>query len=532
VSRWSSRIRWIVECDGVRVHDSWSPDLLLGSPTLDLQLNQPGEFRFTVTPKNPLHRILRLRASLIRVWDQSDGGRSNPLFVGRALVARRGADLVSREVICEGSLGFLADSPQFRPVASTDPATILRQIIANHNYRCQHRQFAVGTVDLDQPVTVTGSTFNIPSTLEEIDRMLLKPLGCYLWLTGEDLNVINMAVTPGGQASHLYDQPITIGDNIVTLSDETDASGVVTRIMPVGPLYGADGYPAMIGNVTGGYNDVYDQDVMDTWGTEVWAPVSYETNDPAMLMAAGTADIAAAGKAARRITIGVLDKHFEDQSFPALRPGQACKVRTADRRSRMLVESVYLSLVDPADCQATMGTVNLMTRWMVDGYVEAMERASRSNPMTVVLQPGWTAKSESSKVVGMNVFLDIKVESSSGWSGTPVIAKILDFLPLGGSNGSWAQSSADSSYSRCWITDNGDGTANLTVTKTSGIAGEQLTMGFEYPAQNLWSYPDHVETDLWLPDSPAFEPAAEGHWVEAEDGSLVPEWNYQDEVEA
>jgi hypothetical protein len=158
------------------------------------------------------------------------------LFRGRALYVTD--DFYNqRTITCEGERGFLQDSV-VRPYLYQDsPATIFRNLIANHNAQVDASMtFVVGTVDaasLDENDYIRMESATADQTGFVLDA-LVERVGGYIVFTTNDAGqrVINWYAAPGYRS----EQVIEFGENLLDFSRTGASTDMATAILPYGAV--------------------------------------------------------------------------------------------------------------------------------------------------------------------------------------------------------------------------------------------------------------------------------------------------------
>ena len=135
-----------VYCGGTLLYDPRIEDLTIIDPTVELELNKTGSFRFTLYPDHPYFDQVKPLKSLVTVKKE---GRI--LFRGRAVELEEGFQK-ELNITCEGELAFLLDS-RIRPFDFTgSPEAFLQKLLTEHNSQVEEeKQFKLGNVTVIDP---------------------------------------------------------------------------------------------------------------------------------------------------------------------------------------------------------------------------------------------------------------------------------------------------------------------------------------------------------------------------------------------
>lgn len=229
--------------DNVLIHNDEYEELKVGTPEVEVELNQIGQASFYIYPNHPYYnkfvssndptRFKKMK-SIVEIYEKDE-----LLFRGRIL-ENKDMFYKEKQVICESELAFFIDS-QLRPYSKTGtPQEILQFYIDSHNTQMKdypEKQFILGTVTVDDSEEndenqETRSSDSIVSVWEEISK-LLESLGGYLildynedgkrqinWLTEDDF--------PIGV------QKIEYGKNLFDIQVNTKGDEIITALIPIG----------------------------------------------------------------------------------------------------------------------------------------------------------------------------------------------------------------------------------------------------------------------------------------------------------
>lgn len=207
------------------LHHPMSPDRIAISAKIITEVNTHGSLDMTLDdPKN-----LHLR-SPIEVYD-TDG----MIWRGRVLTMENGFTDTRKIVNCEGALAFLCDTI-VQPFSFHDgsPADFFSALITNHNEQLgltDPRRFTIGTVNVVDPGgNIYRSSESAMTTWECIKSRLLDTVGGYIYLSGENLNVINYVADFVDDCN----QTIHFGENIISLVQSDSAANIITALFAYG----------------------------------------------------------------------------------------------------------------------------------------------------------------------------------------------------------------------------------------------------------------------------------------------------------
>lgn len=247
------------------------PDYQLANARLVMEANQPGSLEFTIAPDHPaIFALEKLKAEVVL---KKSG---TTYWKGRIVDDTQALD-TTRRVYCEGKLKCLGDTVIRPHVYDGTAATVFAAYLNEHN-----RQVADYQKILPGTVTVTGDIYraliNYESTYDRVQD-LVKSLGGYLVLRYEsDGDYLDWKPSIATTAA----QSITLGENLISLSQELSAEKLYTVCIPRGAKL-ADENGATTETRLGveslkGVDYIFDSDLVQQYGW-ICAPVSETTWD-------------------------------------------------------------------------------------------------------------------------------------------------------------------------------------------------------------------------------------------------------------
>lgn len=228
-----------ISCDGSILFDPRDEDLVLLNPRCKLEVNTVGEGSFIILSNHPCYDKLKKLKSIFEI-------RQDDQVIFRGRMTNDSRDFHNQlDVDLEGVLAFTNDSiiPPFNfPDDFPDAADatnmveyFLRWLIENqHNGQVEDWQkLHVGKVTVTDPNNViTRSSESYMSTWEALKSKLFESgLGGYLCIRYED---------DGNYIDYLESfeqtntQQIIFGENLLDLTNESDASDTYSAILPLG----------------------------------------------------------------------------------------------------------------------------------------------------------------------------------------------------------------------------------------------------------------------------------------------------------
>lgn len=239
----------------------------------------------TVPPQNPAYEHLHESTTLVRFINTRTGETE---FDGHILqipnndMSASGA--VSKKILCEGEMGYLCDSYQlYQHYEETDTTGFLASLLDYHNELMQpnpEKQILLGAV------TVHGTnskTTSYRSTMEEIKENLTSRLGGILHLRRNDEGRRLLDYLREGDFGRICDTKVELARNLKSISVGTDATGVITRLFPLGcQLNDETGERLTIESVNDGLPYIDDEEAIAKYGircgTYTWDDVTLPEN--------------------------------------------------------------------------------------------------------------------------------------------------------------------------------------------------------------------------------------------------------------
>lgn len=225
----------------------------LSSGSIVDAVNSISSFSFKINPANTGYDSINEYTTLISVYNVQ---RARYDFIGRVLQcspAMDNAGKVVKSVVCEDRLGYLQDSIQpytdTRHYEGDETRSGLEEFIDvlldNHNAQVEeYKRIYRGTVTVDPFETSSDVTkgLNWETTFNCISEKLIKSFGGYIRLreVGGVLYLDYLKEIGETRAT-----VIEVGRNMSAATKEVDASGIITRLIPLGAklseISGAEG---------------------------------------------------------------------------------------------------------------------------------------------------------------------------------------------------------------------------------------------------------------------------------------------------
>lgn len=226
-----------IKCDDYILYDPRDEELVLLNPKCKLEVNTVGEASFTILQNHPYYDKLQKLKSIFEI-------RQDEQVIFRGRMTNNSRDFYNQlDVDLEGVLGFTNDSiiepftfpDDFTGTASENTvADFLGWILGKHNAQVQSfQQLKLGTVTVADPNNyITRASDTYLSTWDVLKtRLFDSSLGGYLVIRYEsDGNYVDYV--NGFELTNV--QQINFGENLLDMTDETDASETYSAILPQG----------------------------------------------------------------------------------------------------------------------------------------------------------------------------------------------------------------------------------------------------------------------------------------------------------
>lgn len=198
-------------------------------PILNMELGEAGNLSFTLLPGHPMRKLMREMQTFVSVYQDDI---VDPIFYGRVLMAEE--DIIGQlNLTCEGALTFLLDSEMDPGTYTETISEFFARCINAHNALVEEaKQFQVGEVIHDQAnVTMEFKMEGYNQTRQVLDNLLIKKIGGFLNVRYQDGNrYLDLIQVFQG----LSNQPIRVGQNVITLQKRTNGENIFTVLRPIG----------------------------------------------------------------------------------------------------------------------------------------------------------------------------------------------------------------------------------------------------------------------------------------------------------
>ena len=210
---------------------------MLLNPSIELEMNSAGSFKFTLPPFHPYWNNVEILKSTIDVYEDDD-----LIFTGRVANIDKNWNN-EREVECEGALAYFNDSIHRQmkwdtplPIASEDPNVhnFLKDILDNHNVfvgDATNRQIHIGHIYVD-PYLVTREV-DYDTTLDILTRMCIDTNGGYFMIR-KDPETHLLYLDWLKDFTEESGQPASFGVNLLDFNTGLHAEDICTGVLARG----------------------------------------------------------------------------------------------------------------------------------------------------------------------------------------------------------------------------------------------------------------------------------------------------------
>lgn len=364
-----------IRCDDVILYDPRDDELVLLNPKCKLKVNTVGEGSFSILPSHPYYNRLQKLKSVFEI-------RQDDQVIFRGRMTNDSRDFYNRlEVDLEGALGYTNDSiiPPFNfpndfKVVGNPVEFLLKWILDTHNAQVQPwQQLKLGNVTVTDPNDyISRASENYDTTWNTLKSKLFESsLGGYLSIRyEEDGNYVDYIA----DFTEVNAQRITFGENLLDITNESDASETYSAILPIGKA--DDTIVTIAGLPDGKLTDdlvksglyIYSKSAVEQYGW-ICAPIEDSTWDdvtqPKNLQSNAIAYMSNAVLLSSTITITAIDLRFTDEQIQSFRIYRNILV---DSPVHGVVSAVYplteldIDILNPQNTTITIGdTVRTMT---------------------------------------------------------------------------------------------------------------------------------------------------------------------------
>ena len=339
-----------IKCDDLTLYNPKFDNLVLGDPTLNLEVNKAGSLNFTIYPNHTYYNSIIKMKSIITVF------RDNSIiFRGRVF-----SDTVNfyknKKVEVEGVLAFFNDSIVRPYNFNGSPKEYLTFLINQHNNQVEaFQRFKLGNVSvIDNNDYIVRANSNNPNTWKEIEDKLIKSLGGYIRVRYEnDGNYIDYLA----DYNHYSTQDIRYAINLQDLTKAVEGTTLATCIIPYGAKLDDSDEKVNITSVNDGLDYIQDVEAVERYG-KIYEVVTWDdVTEPTNLLTKARAYLSTARNLSNTLTIKAVDLHLTDDTIESFNIGDYIQVYSVphDIRETLLLTAFSLKLNDPSGYNFTLG---------------------------------------------------------------------------------------------------------------------------------------------------------------------------------
>lgn len=349
-----------VYCDDKCLYDTTIDGLILQNPRLDLEVNDPGSFSFTIYPQHPYYNAINKITSVISVYY-----KNNVVFKGRPIVISRGS-YKEKGVTCEGDLAYLLDTIQMpydymTGDKHTTVKNLFTEFINAHNRQVEEKKrFTVGHVTVtDSNDYIVRKSSDYVTTWKSINDKLIDMLGGYLVTRYEDDTTY---IDYLAEINTISNQDVIFGKNLLSINVENKFDDIYTALLPLGARIESDEESGeekrlTINDVNGGQNYIEDPEAVAKYGfictVETFEDITMAEN----LLKAAKKRLAELCELQSEITLTAADLSGTGVNVNPFMLGRWVNVYASAHgvSGKMLINKISLSLNKPASNTLTLG---------------------------------------------------------------------------------------------------------------------------------------------------------------------------------
>lgn len=323
------------------------------NPRLSLELNKAGNLSFMILPGNRKYEDIQILKTIITV--EQDG-----IEIFRGRVTDINTDIfLQKTVYTEGELAFLLDSIQ-RPYEYEGAVQALfSMLIDSHNAQVDEgKRFTIGNITAVSAEEVTHvKVTDYSDTFTEITTRILDAYGGYLKIRVEgETRYIDYVSSFDADSA----QPITFGNNMVTLDAGGNATDIFTVLIPLGAAVKGEGgsmKPLDIASVNGGLDYIEDQEGIAKYGRIVRTYTWSHIDNANELLSKGREYLSFGIAENSTLAIRAVDMHLLDGTIDAIRLGGYVNIQAAPHGITRpeICAKMDIDLISPENTVYTFG---------------------------------------------------------------------------------------------------------------------------------------------------------------------------------
>lgn len=345
-------IKAVVDGQEYTLHNPRKKRLISGDPYFEIGDNINGQAEFTIYPTHPYYsKVKKLITDIVIYRDDK------PEFYGRVLYDDEDFS-GTKKVFVEGELAFFCDSIQRPKVYHNMPVrAYLQDLVDNHNSQVEERkQFVLGQVTVTDPNDSLYRYSNWEDTRTILTDKLTSRLGGHLVIRHE--NGYRYLDYLDDQSYYKRNtQGIRFGRNLLDFAKNTDASEIVTCVIPLGAKLDEEEQDESleqikeqritISDVNGGVDYVTDDNAVREYGKIYHTVIFDGVTVPANLKKKGEEYLKTVQYEKIVLEVKAIDLNMTDESFQSFEVGNLIRCISApnslDKEFPLTKKKIYLS---------------------------------------------------------------------------------------------------------------------------------------------------------------------------------------------
>jgi len=349
--------------------DSSGPDETLTATSFQVTLEAggAGSCSFTVPPTNAEYDNFHKLADYVDVYRDSE-----LIFSGRVYDESKNFNLM-QSISCEGLLAILNDTV-FRPINFNGTLLeLVTQLINNHNSQVPaDKQVTIGTIEPEDEY-IYRAFESYETTMTRLDD-LVEAYGGYLSVVKSNGALIFNWVE---EIEDENEQTIDFGENLLDLKQDSNASDVITVLIPLGAeIEDDDGNKTRVDikSVNNNTDFIANSEALTEFGRIVGVMIWDDVTTPAALLTKGTSylnDISANKVTIQAAAVDLANAGYDVDNFEV---GKTVKVTSAAHglsEEWFDVVSMTIDMLDPTKNKLSLGHKK-------NGYVGRTQKAISS----------------------------------------------------------------------------------------------------------------------------------------------------------
>ena len=341
-----------VYCDGYLLYHTGVESMNIFSPSLELELNKTGSFKFTIHADHPYYGLIKRMKSIITVYRDE-----RLLFRGRVLDEVTGWHN-EKTCSCESDTAFLLDSI-LRPFSySGTAAEFLAYVLTLHNAQVDaNKRIQPGNVTVEGFVSYVAEEYL--TTHGTLQKALFEPMGGYLQTRFKD-GVAYLDYL--ADITLLSPQTIEFGKNLLDLQRTRKGADIATVIIPLGAKVkdeeGNDtGQRLTIASVNDGMDFVQDENGVAQFGVIVKSVIFDDVTDAEILKQRGQAQLSDSVKLPDSIELTAADLAAAGYDIESFNLGTQVRVVSKPHGidQRFIVVKLTINPFNPAGNKLVLG---------------------------------------------------------------------------------------------------------------------------------------------------------------------------------